>query len=166
MVICLERVQTCIWPSWCHCHWLSLASVKSRLVLPFWYRLTRVVLYKGPLNGCVCVCAYIHCLLVIICFSIYSFFFTFPYSSPPLLIFSFDNRPAPFWGQLSLKCWLSLFLCFRLVVHLFWLANACFCCVGFSFYIPNQEIGLRKRLQNDLFCVEWDVKPQLSQSDL
>ena len=31
------------------------ASVKSRLVLPFWYRLTRVVLEKGPLNGCVCV---------------------------------------------------------------------------------------------------------------
>ena len=28
-------------------------SVKSRLVLPFWYWLTRVVLDKGPLNGCV-----------------------------------------------------------------------------------------------------------------
>jgi len=49
-------VQTCIWPSWCHCHSLSLASVKSRLVLPFWYRLTRVVPEKGPLNGCVCMC--------------------------------------------------------------------------------------------------------------
>jgi len=36
-------------------HSLSLASVKSRLVLPFWYWLTRVVLEKGPLNGCVCV---------------------------------------------------------------------------------------------------------------
>ena len=36
---------------------LSLASVKSRLVLFFWYRLTRVVLDKGPLNGCVCACA-------------------------------------------------------------------------------------------------------------
>ena len=34
----------------------ALASVKSRLVLPFWYRLTQVVLDKGPLNGCVCVC--------------------------------------------------------------------------------------------------------------
>ena len=31
------------WPSWCHCHSLSLASVKSRLVLPFSYRLTWVV---------------------------------------------------------------------------------------------------------------------------
>ena len=40
-------VQTCIWPTWCHCHSLSLASVKSRLVLPFWYRLTRVVPEKG-----------------------------------------------------------------------------------------------------------------------
>ena len=51
-----SEVQTCMWPSGFHCHSLSRASVKSRLVLPFWYRLTRVVLDKGPLNGCVCVC--------------------------------------------------------------------------------------------------------------
>jgi len=51
-----SEVQTCICPSWCHCHSLSLASVKSRLVLPFWYRPSRVVPDKGPLNGCVCVC--------------------------------------------------------------------------------------------------------------
>ena len=50
-----SEVQTCTWPSWCYCHSLSLASVKSRLVLPFWYRLTWVVLEKGPINGCVCV---------------------------------------------------------------------------------------------------------------
>ena len=49
-----SETQTCIWPSWCHCHSLSLASVKSRLVLPFWYWLTWVVPEKGPLNGCVC----------------------------------------------------------------------------------------------------------------
>ena len=48
-----SEVQTCIWLSWCHCHSLSLASVKSRLVLPFWYRLTWVVPEKGPLNVCV-----------------------------------------------------------------------------------------------------------------
>ena len=30
-----SKVQTCIWPSWCHCHSLSLASVKSRLVFTF-----------------------------------------------------------------------------------------------------------------------------------
>ena len=51
-----SKVQTCIWPSWCHCHSLSLASVKSRLVLPLWYRLTWVIPEKGPLNWCVCVC--------------------------------------------------------------------------------------------------------------
>jgi len=45
------EVQTCMWPSGFHCHSLSLAPVKSRLVLPFWYRLTRVVPDRGPLNG-------------------------------------------------------------------------------------------------------------------
>ena len=54
-----SEVQTCIRPSWCRCHSLSLASVKSRLVLPFWYWLTRVV----PLNWCrpmyVCTGAYV-----------------------------------------------------------------------------------------------------------
>jgi len=49
-----SEVQTCIRSSWCHCRSRSLASVKSRLVLPFWYRLTWVVPEKGPLNGCVC----------------------------------------------------------------------------------------------------------------
>ena len=51
-----SEVQTCIWPSGFRCHSLSLASVKStvsRLVLLFWYRLTRVVPEKGPLNVCV-----------------------------------------------------------------------------------------------------------------
>jgi len=56
-----SEVQTCIWPSRCHCHSLSLASLKSTLVLAFWYRLTRVVLDKGPLNGCVCVCVFVCC---------------------------------------------------------------------------------------------------------
>ena len=27
------KVQICVWPSWCHCHLLSLASVESRLVM-------------------------------------------------------------------------------------------------------------------------------------
>ena len=63
-----SEVQTCIWPSRCHCHSLSLASVKSRLVLPFWYRPTRVVLEIVPLNArarvCVCVCV---CVCVYVC---------------------------------------------------------------------------------------------------
>jgi len=52
VVICLERgadlhtAQLMPLP-------LSLASVKSRLILPFWYWLTQVVPDKGLLNGCV-----------------------------------------------------------------------------------------------------------------
>ena len=51
VVICLERGADLhmaqLMP-------LSRASVKSSLVLPFWYRLPRVGLVreKGPLNGC------------------------------------------------------------------------------------------------------------------
>ena len=56
VVICLKRGADCLHmvqlmplhpktPS-------SLASFKSRLVLPFWYRLTQVVLEKRSLNGC------------------------------------------------------------------------------------------------------------------
>ena len=52
-----SEMQTCVWPSWCHCHSLSLASVKSRLVLPLWYRLTWAIPEKGPLNECMCVCS-------------------------------------------------------------------------------------------------------------
>jgi len=57
--VILKSEIECKRPSWCHCHSLSLASVKSRLVLPFWYRLTRVVLEKKAVNR-VCVCVYIH----------------------------------------------------------------------------------------------------------
>ena len=35
--------------------------------------------------------------------------------------------------------------------------------LGLVFSIPSQEIDLGKRLQNDLSCVECDVKPQLNQ---
>jgi len=56
VVVCLERRADCLHmvplmplhlktPS-------SLAPIKSRLVSPFWYRLTQVVLEKRPLNGC------------------------------------------------------------------------------------------------------------------
>ena len=45
----------CLWSSWSHCHPQtppSLASFKSRLVLPFWYLLTQSVLENRQLNGC------------------------------------------------------------------------------------------------------------------
>jgi len=66
------EVQICMWPSWCHCHSLSLAPIKSRLVLPIWYWLTRVVPDKGLLNGCCCYC---YCCCNTIFFTV-SWFFT------------------------------------------------------------------------------------------
>ena len=56
MVICLERAADCL--HMVHLMPLhpkttsSLASFKSRLVLPFWYWLTEVILEKRPLRGC------------------------------------------------------------------------------------------------------------------
>ena len=38
-----REVQACILLSWCHCHSLSLASVKSRFVLPLWHQPIQVV---------------------------------------------------------------------------------------------------------------------------
>jgi len=43
-----NEVHTCIWPSGCHCHSLSLASVKFSLVLPISYPLTRMCCYLIP----------------------------------------------------------------------------------------------------------------------
>jgi len=62
-----SEVQTCIWPNWCHCHSLSLASVKSRLVLPFWYQFTWVVPEKRPLIVCVYVFSYTINVTVCVC---------------------------------------------------------------------------------------------------
>jgi len=42
-----------------------------------------------------------------------------------------------------------------------------FVVLGLVFSMIGQETtqtSLAKRLRNDLFCVEWDVKPQLNQS--
>jgi len=36
------------------CQLISLAHIINRLVLPFWYWLTRIVPEKGPLSGCEC----------------------------------------------------------------------------------------------------------------
>jgi len=56
VVICLEQGADLHMAQLMPLPTLSLASVKSKLVLPFWYRLIRVVPEKGPLNGCMCVC--------------------------------------------------------------------------------------------------------------
>jgi len=56
MVICLERgadlhmAQQMPLPVTVSCF------SKIQIGLPFWYRLTQIVLDNGPLNGCACVC--------------------------------------------------------------------------------------------------------------
>jgi len=37
--------------------------------------------------------------------------------------------------------------------------HVCFSCVRVSFSVLSQEIGWEERLQNDRFCVGWDIKP-------
>ena len=92
-----SELQTCIWPSWCHCHALSLASVKSRLVLLFWYWLTRVVPEKGPLNGCVrvCVCA-------VASGAMYANFWTFYSCLLGRKTLLLNNRNVSLWTDFSL----------------------------------------------------------------
>jgi len=55
VVICLERDADLHMAQLMPLPLTVSSSVKSRLVLPFWYWLTRVVSDKGQLNGCVCV---------------------------------------------------------------------------------------------------------------
>ena len=50
LVICLERGADLHMAQWMPLPLLSLASVTSSLVLPFWYRPTRIIPDKGPLN--------------------------------------------------------------------------------------------------------------------
>ena len=42
----------CIWSSWCHCHPIISCFIKIQNGLPFWCRLTQVILEKRPLNRC------------------------------------------------------------------------------------------------------------------
>ena len=60
-----------------------------------------------------------------------------------------------------------VFMCFNGLICIF----VCFCVslghfdfvsfvlLGLVFSVRSQEIGWAERLRNDLFCVEWDVKP-------
>jgi len=47
-----EVQMICICSSWYHCHPIISCSSKIQNGLPFWCRLTQVVLEKRPLNGC------------------------------------------------------------------------------------------------------------------
>jgi len=89
------------------------------------------------------------------------FFFTFSVLTSSLTYLFIDF--APFLGRMSCRAakpGFSFSCLFCVVLHFFWLATACFCCVRFGF-MPIIDSG--KRLWNYLFCVVWDVKPRLSQ---
>jgi len=90
-------------------------------------------------------------LYILFAFALILFSSLFPYLSPPLLIFSFENRPTPF----------CVFLC--VVVHFFWLVNACFCCFRFSFFHtkPRDWLG-ETSLKSPILC--WVRRKTTTQS--
>jgi len=122
VVVCLERGADLHMPSWCHCHSLSLASVKSRLVLPFWCRPTLVVLEKGPLNGCVCAVLPIYCNLLL-CSEVERRIFKAQAADESE---ARESKPAT-WGSSEVSCrccWKSEFhrnfICHLYAVYLSW----------------------------------------------
>jgi len=50
--VCSEAQMICIWSTWCHCHPVVSCFIKIQTGLTFWDRLTKVVLEKKSLNGC------------------------------------------------------------------------------------------------------------------
>ena len=84
---------------------------------------------------------YIYCLLVCILF--------FPYLFFPLRV-----DPIRFQAGRH-KRRLNLALVFCVVVYFYWLVNASFCCVRFSFSIPSQEIGLGNVSEMIYFVLSW-----------
>jgi len=92
VVICLERgadlhmAQLMPLPLTVSCYG------KIQIGFTFLVRLTQVVPDKGPLYMCVC----LYCTLPLLIF----FSLLFLYLSPPLLMFSFEDRPASFSGQM------------------------------------------------------------------
>ena len=68
MVICLERGEDLHVAQLMPLPLTVSCFSKVQMVLPFWYRLTRVVPEKGPLNGCMCMCMCV-CVCVCVCVS-------------------------------------------------------------------------------------------------
>jgi len=52
VVICLEQGADLHMAQWMPLPLTVSCSSKIQIVLPFWYRLTQVVLEKRPVNGC------------------------------------------------------------------------------------------------------------------
>jgi len=125
-----------------------------------------------PRVGSVPLMGTMRCWLVFLILALYMCAFLLFYRSFPPILFtplfpclSFPLRVDPLRFQAGCrKRRLYEALVFCVVVHFFWLVSVCFSCVRFSFVFKHShEIGSGKHLLNDLFCAEWDVKPQLSQ---
>ena len=125
-------------------------------------------------------------LLLVTCFLFYCLYFPFLFTSPV----SFSLRIAPLHFQTGCHR-RRLNLDYSFFGFNFALLYFCVKCVtlvnlvmiglvlrlpkfmvyyGFSsgficsYLSASQEIGWKERLRYDLYCVEWDVKPQLNQS--
>jgi len=71
----------------------------------------------------------------------------FPYFTPPILIFSFENRPTPFPGGCHTRRLNQTRLQFILRSSTFHLIGECvLLLLRLVFFHTNQEIGLGKRL--------------------
>jgi len=66
---------------------------------------------------------------------------------------------SPRQGAIKRVC-----VCVCVIVLFFGWWMHTFVVLGWVFFIPEKETGFGKCLRNDLFCAEWDIKPQLSQS--
>jgi len=99
----------------------------------------------------------VYCLLIV-CFPTYPFFLHFfltyllPYLSFPLRIDALRFQAGCRKRRLNLALVFVFILCCMI-------GKCVLFVIGLVFFTPSQ--GLGKRLRNDLFCVEWNVKPQL-----
>jgi len=119
------EVLICTCPSWCYCHSLSLASVKSRLVL--------VLAHLGnpgqsPESHKTDVCMYV-CLLL--CKPVFR-------SQEPII--EFDSFYNGKWLMWILKCGIVLKV---LYIHSL---NGCFCCFTITVGLVRLELELRLML--------------------
>jgi len=61
-----EVQMICIWPGWCHCHPIISCFIEMQSGLPFWCRLSEIVMEKRSLNRrrrrsmCVCVSVWVY----------------------------------------------------------------------------------------------------------
>jgi len=74
----------------------SLASFKSRLVLPFWYWLTQVVLEKRPFNGCSisssCCCCFSFYIPSLLSWQLASSLWTCTEKFPVVFVFDYSTK--------------------------------------------------------------------------